>query len=364
MNQNPKKSEKTLSIVAALVSVVIGLIAGWYLLFLTNATDSLAGLGMILFGGFTRSGGIGQILFTATPIILTGLAVGFSFKTGLFNIGASGQLTVGAFTSIYIVVCATSISPAFRLVLALIGGMAAGAAWGMISGALKAYFNVNEVISCIMLNYIAMFLVNMLIKNSAVYDSSYNRTVHLSDNVCVTTDLFNKIFPGSNINFGIVFAVVAVVIIAIILDKTTLGYELKICGYNKDAGLYAGISYSKSVIISMAISGALAGLGGVLLVLSDYDMYLMVEETVLSYGFTGISVAMLGMSAPVGCLIAGLFIGVITVGGSYLQLYGYTPDVVDMIIAIIVYCGAFALPLKILIQKIHAGKQMKKGGDA
>ncbi len=358
--KNEKLRENFFKILPSIVSVIIGLIIGFYILLLTDAKDAASGMALILSGGFTDGpAGLGQVLYTATPIILTGLSVGFSFKTGLFNIGASGQFTVGAFTAILIGVKCTFLPGALHAAAAIIGGMLAGALWGLIAGMLKSFFKVSEVISGIMLNYTGMLLVNLMIK-TFIYNQAYNRSESVADTAILSSSFLNKILPGCNINIGIFLAIAAVIAVKIILSKTTFGYELKVTGKNPFAGLYAGINDKKSVLSSMAISGALAGLGGALMYLSDFGDHIFVLENVLQQGFTGISVALLGISEPIGILIAGIFIAYITVGGNFLQLYGFTPDIVDMIIGAIIYCGALALPVKMLIGKISDRKKKKE----
>lgn len=336
----------------SITAVIAGLVLGWLLLFITNPVNSFGGLLTILTGGLTDGvGGIGNWLYAATPILMTGMAVGFSIKTGLFNIGASGQFTVGAFVAIYVGCTFTFLPPVIHSAVAILSGMIAGAFWGYISGAMKAYFKINEVISGIMLNYIAMLLVNLLVKKS-IYNESLNRSSDVADSAMLRADLFDFILPGSKISIAFFIAVAAVLVIKFVLDKTTLGYELKITGKNPFASVYSGMKSTKNTIIAMSISGALAGLGGALMFLCDFGDHILVAENVLQQGFTGISVALLGMSNPVGIIAAALFIAHITIGGNYLQLYGYTPDVVNMIIAIIIFCGALVLPLRAILDRI------------
>ncbi len=347
------RSERWIRILPSLISVLIGLLLGWYLLFITKPLDSFGGLGIILTGGFT-DGLQGALLwlYTATPIILTGMSVAFSIKTGLFNIGASGQFTAGACAAVITSCCLPAAFPPFlNTLLAMIAGVAAGALCGAVTGAMKARFKVSEVISGIMFNYIVMLLSNLLIKKFA-YNSSFNRSADIPSSAAL---------PG-NIIFPI--AVVTVLIMKFILDKTTLGYELKTIGKNRNAGIYAGINDRKSILLAMAIAGALAGLGGTLMYMSSYGDHIEVVETVMQQGFDGISVALLGMSSPAGVIIAGLFIAHITVGGNYLQLYSYTPDVVNMIVAIIVYCGALVIPIRVLIGNAIKSREVRKEKQA
>lgn len=351
------------SILPSLVSVLVGIFLGWYILFLTDPSYSLAGIGLVLSGGFTDGvSGIGILLCTAAPIILTGLSVGFSIQTGLFNIGASGQFTVGAFTAILLGIKLGALSAPLPCIFAVLGGMLAGALWGFITGALKAVFKVNEIISGIMLNYIGMLLVNLLIR-SFIYDSTFNRSMSVPDSAQFHRDIFEKLLPGCRVNACFFIALFLVILIKLLLDRTTTGYELKMTGKNRFACHYAGINDNKNIMLSTAISGALAGVGGALMYLSDYGDHMIVVESILQQGFTGISVALLGMNDPIGILIAGLFIAHISVGGNYLQLFSYTPDLVNMIIAIIVYCGALVLPIRVLFEMLSARIRRRKGSS-
>lgn len=337
------------SFLASLMAIVAGLLFGLVILLISNSKDALPAFGTILIGGFSEgTRGIGQVIYYATPIILTGLSVGFAFKTGLFNIGASGQFTCGAFVAIFIGIKWTFLPPGVHWLVALIGAMVAGAIWGSGPGLLKAFFNVNEVITSIMMNYIGMYLVNMTIVRT-VYDALKNQTKPVAKSAILPKAGLDKIFNSGNLNIGIIIAILAVVVVYIILQKTTFGYELKACGSNKNASKYAGINEKKSIILSMVIAGALSGLGGGLLYLSGSGKYLQVLDVLSPEGFSGISVALLGMSHPIGILFSGLFIAHLTVGGFNIQLYNFVPEVIDMIIAVIIYCGAFALLFKQLI---------------
>lgn len=340
------------SFFASFMAIVVGLLFGLIILLISNSKQALPAFLTILVGGFADgTKGIGQELYYAMPIIMTGLSVGFAFKTGLFNIGASGQFTFGAFVAIYIGVKWTFLPPEIHWLVALLGAMVAGAIWGMGPGLLKAFANVNEVITSIMMNYIGMYLVNMLIVRT-IYDPLKNQTRPIAKTAILPKAGLDKLFNANNLNIGILIAILFVIIIYILLHKTTFGYELKACGQNKDASRYAGINEKKSIILAMTIAGALSGIGGGLLYLSGSGKYIHVLDVLAPEGFNGISVALLGMSHPIGILFAGLFIAHITVGGFNIQLYSFVPEVIDMIIAAIIYCGAFSLLFKNLIGRI------------
>lgn len=340
------------SFFSSLMAIAAGLLVGLIILLISNSKDALPAFFTILKGGFVDGKrGMAQVIYYAIPIIMTGLSVGFAFKTGLFNIGASGQFTLGAFVAIYIGIKWTFVPEEIHWLVALIGAMVAGAVWGSGPGILKAFFNVNEVITSIMMNYIGMYLVNMSIVRT-VYDSLKNQTKPVLKSAILPKAGMDKIFNTSNISIGIFIVLIAVIIVYIILQKTTFGYELKACGSNKEASKYAGINEKKSIIMSMVIAGALSGLGGGLLYLSGSGKYIHVLDVLAPEGFSGISVALLGMSHPIGILFSGLFIAHLEVGGFNIQLYNFVPEVIDIIIAVIIYCGAFALFFKQIISKI------------
>lgn len=344
---------------SSIIAIACGLLFGLAILLISNPAQAFSGIMMILQGGFTDGvQGIGQMLYLATPIIMTGLSVGFAFKTGLFNIGASGQFTAGAFAAVYAGVKFTFLPPGFHCLAALLAALLAGAVWGMVPGFLKAFFNVNEVIASIMMNYIGMYLVNMLIRQT-VYDQVKNQTLPVAAGANLPKAGLDKLFPGTNINIGILIAVCFVILVHIVLNKTTFGYELKACGKNSRASKYAGINEKRNIVLSMAIAGALSGIGGALLYLADSGRYMQVLDVIAAEGFSGISVALLGLSNPAGILFAGLFIGHITVGGYNMQLFDFVPEVIDIIIAAIIYCGALSLLFKELINRLQMRRSCK-----
>ncbi len=363
MNKKNKESffasEGFMNGMSAIIAIIAGLLIGFVLLLVSDSANAAEGFSAILQGGFSSGmNGIGKTLYIATPIILTGLSVGFAFKTGLFNIGASGQFTAGAFVAIYIGVKWNGLG-GMHWVVGLLAATLVGAIFGVIPGLLKAYFNVNEVITCIMMNYIGMYGTNLLIRNT-VYDEIRNRTQAVQKTADVPSAGIGEFFGNSSANFGIVIAIIVVILVYVILNKTTFGYELKACGKNKEASKYAGINSKVDIVLSMAIAGALSGLGGALLYLSGSGKFIQVVDVIANEGFTGISVALLGMSNPIGILFAGLFIAHITVGGGNMQLCGFPPEVVDIITASIIYCGALSLLIKLFINKL---KNAKKKGE-
>jgi general nucleoside transport system permease protein len=355
-----KKKFDYTGVLSSVFAIIIGLLVGFLILLICNPGQALPGFATILTGAFTHGAkGVGQIFYYSTTIILTGLSVGFAFKTGLFNIGASGQFIVGGFGAVYVGVMCKNLG-SIHWVVALLAGVLFGALWGLVPGLLKACFNVNEVIASIMMNYIGMYAVNWFVKS---YKPIFNNIRNESKPVLSTANIpkmgLDKLFPDSSINGGFLLAVAAVIVIYVILDKTTFGYELKAVGYNRDASRYAGINEKKSIILSMVIAGAISGLAGACLYLAGTGKHIEIVDTIADEGFTGISVALLGLCHPIGILFAGIFIAYLTAGGFYLQLFEFSTEIIDIIVAIIIYFSAFALIVKLLIQKFERNRMDK-----
>ncbi len=371
--KNLIKSDGFNNATSSIFAILIGLAFGFIILFISDPSKAASGFVIILKGGFsTGAKGIGQVLYFATPLILTGLSVGFAFKTGLFNIGAPGQFIMGAFTAVFIGVKCTILPAPFHWMIALLGAAIVGGLWALIPGILKAYYNVHEVISTIMMNYIGMYLCNMLVK-AYIFDSNKS----LSQNCLPSADLpkwgLDKIFCNttgsysdiSTVNAGIIIAILVAIIIYIVLNKTIFGYELKACGFNPSASKYAGINEKRNIVLSMVISGALSGFGGGLLYLSGANgRHIKVVDVLAAEGFNGIPVALLALSNPIGVIFSAIFISYLTLGGNYLQTLNYMPEVIDIIISCIIYFSAFALFFKSLLPKyINKRKNRKNEGS-
>ena len=351
------------SVAASLICIVIGLLVGLVILYGINSENALDGFSRIIKGGFyLMPKGIGTVLSQTAPLIMTGLSVAFAFKTGLFNIGAAGQYTLGALGALY-----------FALVLhmpwyvCLLAAMLFGAVWGAIPGIFKAYFNVNEVITAIMFNWIGLYAVNEIIYRGALgnmYDLKTTKTYSLR-NVSpqsVIPDLgMNQLFKTKSTTIAIFIAIAAAIIIYIIINKTTFGYELRACGHNKEAARYAGINEKRNIVLSMTIAGALSGIGAGLYYLSGVAEWNPQVSTALpAMGFNGIPVALLALSNPIGVIFAALFVSHITVGGGYLPTKYFQPEIADVIIAVIIYLCAFVMLFKGVVVNAVSGRKKKK----
>ena len=385
------KKDSVRSVIASLLSILIGLLAGTLLILIVGCTNkslgfqsAWEGIRLVFFGLFSTGrdatgaltfgfnpASMGNMLFRAMPLILTGLSVAMAFKTGLFNIGAPGQYLAGTCATLFIALSIPSeqVSPVIIWLLAFLGGMAAGALWGSIPGLLKALLNINEVIACIMTNWIAANIVTWLFdisnlknmventKSGYIYKTTFN-------NVATSKFGLDKLFPGSQVSGGILIAVALAIVIYIVLTKTTFGYELRACGANRHAARYAGIADKRNIVISMAIAGGLSAAGASLYYLSgNTEFFWSTYQSLPAIGFNGIPVAMLASCNPIGIIFTALFMSMLDISGLQLtNLTAYNEYITNVIIAVIVYLSAFSLVIKMWIGKL--GKKKDDGADA
>ncbi|MEN6635416.1 MAG: ABC transporter permease, partial [Clostridiaceae bacterium] len=344
---------------ASLVSIGVGLIVGLILLYVLNAKAAGGAFISLITTGFRSSDKFAKVLYQAAPLIMTGLSVGFAFKTGLFNIGATGQYTVGAAAAL---IGAIQFQQPWYvcLLLAMIGG----AIWGIFPGLFKAHFNVNEVITSIMFNWIAMFTVNLTINNLPMMLAKYwggaqmDRTANLAQanpNALIPRMGLDVLMKSNYMNISIFIAILFAIVAWIILSKTTFGYELKACGYNRNASIYAGINAKRNIVLSMVIAGAFAGVGGGLYFLAGTGQYTLLKQ-LLAAGFNGIPVALLATSNPIGTIFSAFFVSYIQVGGDAMQP-DFVKEIIDIIISVIIYLAAFALLTRELLAR---GKQRRE----
>lgn len=352
MNKQKKRINIRLnsSLLSSLTAILIGLIFGIIVLAISNPGQALNGIKTLICGGFTGGlKGMGSVLYYAVPIIMTGLGVGFAFQTSIFNIGGSGQFIVGAYCSLLVAIRCDFPGP-LGWIIPLIAGMIGGALWAMLPGILRAYLNVNIVIATIMMNYIGMYTVNFLVKKT-IYDSLKNQSLPIPKGNTIPVGGLDKVFSSNMVNIGIFIAILMAIIIYILLNKTTFGYEIKACGKNSHGSKYAGINEKRNIVLSMMISGALIGLGGALMYLSDAGKYIKVVDVIASEGFDGIAVALLAMNHPIGIIFSAIFIAYMQVSGFYMQTYRFSPEIVDIIVSVIIYFSAFSLIIKEMINK-------------
>ena len=355
------QSSITESLLSALAAIVIGLLIGFVVLMICNPSQAVGALGTIITGGMGLTGvtsALARICYYGMPLIMCGLSVGFAFKTGTFNIGASGQYWVGAFAAILTAHLLADSCGRFTWVVALLAATAAGGLWALLPGLLNAYRNVNIIISGIMMNYIGTYMVSILIKSfDFLYSAASGSTVGIPEQAILPKTGLDQLLPvlgGSGANIGILIALVTGVIVYIVLNRTTFGFELCTCGANRYAATNAGINGERSIVLAMVIAGALAGLGGGLVYLSSTGVHLTVTDTVNGTGFFGIAVALLGMCNPIGIVIAGLFVSFLQVGGNNLQIFGFSSEFIDVIVAVIIFSCAFAERLRKLYRMLFS----------
>lgn len=334
----PLEARKASPLVVSLSAVFLGIVAGCVFI-LCIGKNPFAGFERILFGALSNTRRIGNTLGMSTQLILIGLSVAFAFKTGLFNIGAPGQMLIGGITgSILAYYLPMDMPRIIYLPLIVIASMLTGALWGFLSGLLKAKFNVHEVVSTIMLNWIAYWIVydfipRFIIDPTISVKSKPIETVHT-----LRADWLTSLTSFSTMNYGFFIAIVMCVVVWFILQKTSLGFNLKAVGSNRFCAEYAGIKVNRSIMISMAIAGALASLGG----LTYYCGYSNIMEMgkMPSEGFDGIAVALLGNCSPVGIFFSAIFFGILKMGRGSLAATGIPTEIADTIIATIIYFTA------------------------
>lgn len=341
----------------SLIATLLGLIAGALLMFAAGH-NAFEGFMYLIQGGTKSLERIGNTIATATPLILTGLSLVFAFRTGLFNIGAPGQMLFGGLCAT-VVAHTVSLPRPLLLIVLIIVAIIGGAIWAAIPGLLKALFNVHEVVSCIMMNWIGYWVVYYVVRDYFPNGSKATESLPLADGVTLRSSWLSNLFAGSYINLGIIVAIVAVIAIAFILNKTTFGYELKAVGYNKHAAAYAGISVNRSVVYSMMIAGALSGLAGL-------TQYLGVATNIQigvmpTQGFDGIAVCLLGATTPLGALLAALFFGLLYAGRGYMSVMTEVPpEIADTIIATIIYFAATSILVERILDKIKSKRIGRK----
>ncbi len=325
-------------------SIVLG-VAGY------NPIDAFSAL----FGGiFSKPKYISNTIIKATPIILTGLSVAFAFKTGLFNIGAEGQYIVGTIAST-IVGIKLNLPAVLEIPLVILAGVAAGAVFGGIVGVLKAKFGIHEVITSIMLNWIALYLSNFVVSTDVFHQPDSTSTYMINESGFTTilgnwktsdagieflshNKWLSEVLLKTDVNIGIIVAIIMAVVISILLYKSAKGYELRAVGLNKDAAEFAGINVNRNIIQSMVIAGALSGLAGALAITGTAPHKLSTMAAFENNGFNGLSVALIAGSSPIGCIFGGLLYGGLLYGGQSVQsAIGAPSEIINIMIGTIVF---------------------------
>ena len=353
-----RKSILEMDVLYTLLAIVIGFVIGAIFLAAAGVSPAVA-YGKLIDGVFGKFKFIVWTLVYASPLIFTGLSVAFSFRTGVFNIGAEGQFVVGTLAACIVGVL-VKLPPVIHALVCMIAAAAAGFIWSYLVGLLKVKRGIHEVLSFIMFNWIAFYLSNYAVNTETLHktgEGEATKNVLDSARILLPEGLLKA--TGCNAaNWGFVFAVVAAVAIWVIIEKTTLGYKLKAVGYNKDAATYGGIDANKSILTALGISGALAGLGGAvqLLGMSARISQFAGQE---GYGFNGITVALIAGSNPIGCIFSGIFYGALNYGGSKLTMVGAPEEIIDIIMGLVVVFIAISQVFKTLLTNMAKRKEAK-----
>lgn len=373
MKKNIWKTNGMQSLIASLICILLGLFIGFLVLLIINpsgAADSIFAL-MKNFMDYSshrlRMKNFGSTLVKTVPLLMCALSILFSYKVGLFNIGCSGQYTAGCCAALY-----AALKWGWGWLPCLLFAMVAGALLGAVVGLLKAYLNVNEVISGIMLNWIVLYLTNTIL--SIVQDPAKPYTLSLSTNApqaMLPTLGMEKIFNNNYVSIAIPISILFAVLVMVILDKTKFGYELKATGFNKNAARYCGMKENRNIVLSLLISGAFAGIGAGLLYLTGIEDWECTRASVPAMGFNGIAATFLGGLNPIGSILSSFFIEHITLGGANVDLTKYCSQISDLISSLIIYLCAFVLFFKLkmndIIKHVEEKKALKentqKGGE-
>ena len=347
-----KKAQGSTDLLAAITAALIGLLFGLLVLLVSNPSMAFRGFSALLTGAFSEGiSGLGTVLYYTTTCALCALSVGFAGRTGVFNIGGAGQFILGGALAAYIGGSWTFLPPVVHFLVAVLAGMLAGAIWGALIGLLKAFFSLNEIVTGILLNYIGVYIANMFVL-AYFFDPSMNRSAPIAASATVPRLGLDKLFPNTAVDAGILITIAVALLIRFLFKRTTFGYQITACGYNPDASDYAGINAKQNAILAMAISGAISGLAGALFYLSPAGNFIAISDATPAQPMTGICASLLAMGNPIGILFSSLFISYITAGGFNMQIYGFVPEIVDIVTAAIIYCSAFVILINKLIRVI------------
>ena len=362
MKKNIFKSGGFQSLLASLLCIVLGLFLGYLVLLLINPAGAGEAILTVIknFMTYNRPASqlkyFGNTLVKTAPLLMCALAILFAYKVGLFNIGAAGQYCAGVALSLY-----AALGLGWSWLPCMLLAICGGAILGGISGLLKSYCNVNEVISGIMINWITLYLTNMLLTKVKEDTSPYTYVLQHNNPSAVLPSLGLGRFFNNNqyVGLAIPLAVLIAIVVWVVLEKTRFGYELRATGNNKNAAKYCGMAEKRNIILTLAISGMLAAMGASMLYLTGYEQWQCSTSSVPGMGFNGIAAAFLGGLNPIGTILASFFIQHITAGGAYVDKSMYCAQISDLISAIIIYLCGFVLFMKYAMNSAIARKEEK-----
>ena len=362
MKKNIWKNNGIQSLLASLACVVLGMLLGYIVLLFINPDGAGEAVATIIKNFLTYSRPetqakyFGNTLVKTAPLLMCALAILFAYKVGLFNIGVAGQYCAGIAVSLY-----AALAWHWGWLPCMLLAMLGGAVLGTISGLLKSYCNVNEVISGIMLNWITLYLTNMLLTKVKEDTSPYTYVLQHNNPSAVLPSLGLGRFFNNNqyVGLAIPLAVLIAIVVWVVLEKTRFGYELRATGNNKNAATYCGMAEKRNILLTLAISGMLAAMGASMLYLTGYEQWQCSTSSVPGMGFNGIAAAFLGGLNPIGTILASFFIQHITAGGAYVDKSMYCAQISDLISAIIIYLCGFVLFMKYAMNSAIARKEEK-----
>ncbi len=328
------------SIIAVLGAFLVGAVA-----LLATGHSPIEAYGAVLTGAFGDVFGIGQTFTQATPIIFTALAFLFAFKSGLFNIGAEGQLLVGGFTAALVGISFNGLPVFIHLPLALLAGAAGGALWGFIPAVLKAKLGAHEVITTMMLTYVALYLTSYMVNYPLKAPGWVPQTAFVA-----SSSELPRILPPTQLSASFILAVMSAGITAYLLERTTIGYEVRAIGSNPAAAENSGIDIKRGLILALVISGAIAGLGGAGEVLGVHRRF--IDGFSPGYGWDGLAVALIGGLNPWGSVLAAIFFGALRSGGMVMnRATGVPLDIIIVLQALVVLFVAAPKLIRYFLKK-------------
>ena len=362
MKKNILKNNGVQSLLASLVCVILGLLIGYIVLLFINPDGAGEAITDVMKNFLTYSKPetqvkyLGNTLVKTAPLLMCSLSILFAYKVGLFNIGAAGQYCIGVALSLY-----AALAWGWSWLPCMLLAMLGGALLGAISGLLKSYCNVNEVISGIMLNWIVLYLTNMLLTQVKEDTSPYTFVLSHKNASAILPSLgMGSLFNGNQyVGLALPLSIVIAILVWVVLEKTRIGYELRATGNNKNAAKYCGMAEKRNIIMTLAISGMLAGLGAAMLYLTGYEQWQCSTSSVPGMGFNGIAAAFLGGLNPIGAILASFFIQHITAGGAYVDKSMYCAQISDLISSIIIYLCGFVLFMKYAMNTAIAKREEK-----
>ena len=355
------RSERIRNILVPIISVILGFVLGAVLM-LVFGFNPIEGYNAMFSSAFQSKMSIGEILVGAGPLIFTALGFSVANSAGFFNVGLSGQALCGWVASIWVALSMPD-SPKFVVLpLAIIAGALAGAAAAAIPGLLRAFFGTSEVIVTIMMNYVILYVANHIVNHVMSPDIISNKgvTKGVGLNASLREPWLTNLFGGSRVNMGIILALVFLVLVWFLMKRTTLGFEIRSVGLNPFASEYAGMSSKRTIVLSMVISGALAGLGGVVEGLGTYQNF-FVQTTSLSIGFDGMAVSLLGSGSAIGILLSAILFSILKIGGLGMQTGAGVPfEIVNVSIALIIFFVGINFLIRFVMAKFFQGKKQEE----